>query len=88
MHMLRIIAFAQEMIVVGVKLHLKLLIRPHERVYILIGVLHMYIVICRTVNDEYVTGKVSDLVQQRGLSIPAVVHLWTPHVALRIGAVV
>ena len=58
MHMFGIIAFAQMMIIVRIKLHLKLLIRTHERGYILIGVLHMHVVIGRAVNDEYVTGKI------------------------------
>ena len=88
MHMLRVIAFAQEMIVIGIELHLELFVGLHECIDILHRVLHVYVVITRTVNDEYITGEVCRFVQQRGLPIPAVVHLRTSHVPLRIGAVV
>ena len=86
--MLRIVSFAEEMVVIGIELHLELLVGLHECIDILHGMLHVYVVIARAVNDEYITGEVSGFVQQRGFPIPAVVHLRTSHVPLRIGAVV
>ena len=88
MHMFGIIAFAQMMIIVRIKLHLKLLIRTHERGYILIGVLHMHIIIGRAVNDEYLARQVFRLIEQRCLIVAPRVHLRPTHIPLRVRAVV
>ena len=51
--MLGVVAFLQEMVVVGVELHLELLVRLHERVDILHRVLHVHVVIAGAVYDEH-----------------------------------
>ena len=50
MHMFGIIAFAQMMVVIGIKLHLELFVGAHEGVDILHGVLHMNVVIACSMN--------------------------------------
>ena len=54
MHVDGVIAFPQEMVIVRIDLHLKLLVRLYQRIDILHGVLEMDIVIRRAVNDQHV----------------------------------
>ena len=53
MHMLRVIVFAQMMVVVRIELHLKLFVGLHQRIDILHRVLHVDIIIRRAVDDEH-----------------------------------
>ena len=88
MHVLGVVAFAQEMIVVRIELHLELLVRLHQRVKILHRVLHMHIVIARSVTNKHLAAHVLHMVHQRSLFISARINLRTTHIALRISAVV
>ena len=65
MHMLRVVAFAQEMIIIRVELHLKLLVSFYQRADILHRMLHMHIIVCRTMNDKHVTRQVCRFIDER-----------------------
>ena len=54
MHMLIVRAFAQEMIIVGINLHLELFAGLDERIDELERMLRMHIIIRETVNDEQI----------------------------------
>ena len=83
-----IVTFAQMVIVIGVQLHLELLVRFHQRIDILHGMLNVHIVISCTVDDEHVACQVFGTRQQRSLLIPEGIHLRTPHVPLSVSGVV
>ena len=83
-----IIAFLEEMVIVRVELHLKLLVGPHEGIDILHRLLHMHVIVCRTMDDEHITRQVLGTIDQRCLVVASVIYLRPTHVTLGVRTVV
>ncbi len=58
MHMCGVVAFFEEMVVVGIELHLELLVCFDKCVDILHRVLHVHIIVSGTMDDEDVSREV------------------------------
>ena len=83
-----IISFLQEMVIVRVELHLKLLVGPYESIDVLHRLLHMHVIVCSTMDDEHIARYVLYMIEKGSVLISPVIHLRPTHITLRIGAII